>query len=333
MKMNNFEMNPEINGIKVEEANAIKIQHVHSGESTTFEKILAWLSPGRFEQVKDIDIESTRQHLCNMQQFLDDNPDVTELSQGGIIVKKAPMSPQIRSEMEQTVTNAISLNARKMIREQINLEKVALNALEVNKDDMRPNQPISEDWWHAFQEGAKGFSDDTIQTLWGKLLAGEIKQPGSFSLRTLSVLQTMNSHEANILSLVSKYEIKDIGIAPYFTKDSLHIGNEELDDLVEAGCLLKLKYDASEFNRAKKFPICLLKYNYALDISVSGKDLPYRSTKYKLSRVGKEITSLLSYDDIPSKDFFLAIKNYLLPVFKNEKFYILNTKTGEREEI
>lgn len=47
-----------------------------------------------------------------------------------------------------------------------------------------------------------------MQVLWGKLLAGEIKKPGSFSLRTLSTLKTMSQQEAEIFNECSQFVLK-----------------------------------------------------------------------------------------------------------------------------
>jgi hypothetical protein len=58
---------------------------------------------------------------------------------------------------------------------------------------------IDDDWLNMFSELAAGKSDRDIQTLWGKILAGEIRNPGAFSLRTLSQLSTVTSEEANFI--------------------------------------------------------------------------------------------------------------------------------------
>ena len=39
-------------------------------------------------------------------------------------------------------------------------------------------------------------SSEELQTLWGRVLAGEIKSPGTFSLRTLEFLKNTSHEEA-----------------------------------------------------------------------------------------------------------------------------------------
>lgn len=55
---------------------------------------------------------------------------------------------------------------------------------------------LDPDWATAFYDSAKDSSDEEIQVLWGKILAGEIAHHGKFYKRTLSILKNMESEEA-----------------------------------------------------------------------------------------------------------------------------------------
>ena len=52
---------------------------------------------------------------------------------------------------------------------------------------------------------AEGMEDPYLQELWGKVLAGEIQQPGSYSLRTLDVLSAMTQKEAELFVEACKW--------------------------------------------------------------------------------------------------------------------------------
>lgn len=56
---------------------------------------------------------------------------------------------------------------------------------------------ISSDWLNHFKDYAEKASTSDVQCIWGKILAGEINRPGSFSKRTLSILNDMNAKEAD----------------------------------------------------------------------------------------------------------------------------------------
>ena len=77
------------------------------------------------------------------------------------------------------------------------------NKNESESDDKK----ISFDWFMRFFEEARNISDEQVQDLWAKVLAGEIKSPGSFSLRFIETLKTLSKDEAEILQEISSYTV------------------------------------------------------------------------------------------------------------------------------
>ena len=77
------------------------------------------------------------------------------------------------------------------------------NKNESESDDKK----ISFDWFMRFFEEAGNISDEQVQDLWAKVLAGEIKSPGSFSLRFIETLRTLSKDEAEILQEISSYAV------------------------------------------------------------------------------------------------------------------------------
>jgi hypothetical protein len=58
-----------------------------------------------------------------------------------------------------------------------------------------PTANIKSDWLFRWRTAAAEVSDHDVQALLSELLAGEIKQPGTYSYRTLSFLRTASSKE------------------------------------------------------------------------------------------------------------------------------------------
>jgi Protein of unknown function (DUF2806) len=82
---------------------------------------------------------------------------------------------------------------------QQNREKV----LEAAAEDIVSDPPnadsdtiISDDWLNHFAKLASEKGDEDIQVLWGKILAGEIRQPGSTKIRTLQHLSSFDKTDA-----------------------------------------------------------------------------------------------------------------------------------------
>ena len=99
-----------------------------------------------------------------------------------------------------------------IIKDQYTRERIALYAIDAALDT--PNEPgcigkISETWVSRFWEYAKGIRDEDILKQWGKLLANEIKYPGTISLKTIDILRTLDSYYANLFFQISPYIIEN----------------------------------------------------------------------------------------------------------------------------
>ena len=94
------------------------------------------------------------------------------------------------------------LMAKEMQRE-ANIEKTVLLAQEDLEDttDSISKTPVDKDWAVRFFNIAQDINDEEMQILWAKILAGEIKNPNSFSLRTLELIKNLSSHDANLFQV------------------------------------------------------------------------------------------------------------------------------------
>lgn len=82
-------------------------------------------------------------------------------------------------------------------RRQENLERITQYAAEDfgGNETMGSERPDSN-WTARFFRIAEDISTEEMQALWGKVLAGEVKRPGSYSLRTIDVLKNISQKEA-----------------------------------------------------------------------------------------------------------------------------------------
>lgn len=55
-----------------------------------------------------------------------------------------------------------------------------------------PEEDIDEDWQRKFTTFAQDVSEPQMQRVWARILAGEIRKPGSFSYRTLRLVSEMD---------------------------------------------------------------------------------------------------------------------------------------------
>lgn len=87
-------------------------------------------------------------------------------------------------------------------QQQLNLERVMALALDYCTE-IHTNQDVDPDWFQAYCELVLDISTYSMQKLWAKILAGEISNPGSFSLKTLHLLKQMNHKDAIALQLAA----------------------------------------------------------------------------------------------------------------------------------
>jgi hypothetical protein len=97
------------------------------------------------------------------------------------------------------------------IRKEKNVAKSILIAEDILSQDQQEasDQSIEDDWIYSWRESAGRVSSSELQDLWGRILAGEIKQPGSYSMRTLEFLKGLSKSEAELISKVAKFVIGD----------------------------------------------------------------------------------------------------------------------------
>jgi hypothetical protein len=118
------------------------------------------------------------------------------------IAKSASM---LASSDTAIVERAVSALVRKAYTQQKNREAVAAAML----DELTEGQPtnsesapetealdIDEDWLNVFERHAENASTARMQKLWGRVIAGEVRHPGSYSMRTLRFLSEFSQSDA-----------------------------------------------------------------------------------------------------------------------------------------
>lgn len=90
------------------------------------------------------------------------------------------------------------------LRRQKNIETILAKAAQESHVSVS-DKPVSEDWTVNFFESCKDIADDEMQRLWGKILAGEVVRPGSFSLRTVQFVKMLTTDEAALFKRLCCY--------------------------------------------------------------------------------------------------------------------------------
>jgi len=130
------------------------------------------------------------------------------------ILAANPTDLQVESEGDAPIIQRLDFQERKRHQNILSVVGGAADALE-NREV--PDQEPDHDWTARFFEFAQDVSDDDVRAIWAKILAGEVRSPGSVSLRTLSVLRDMSRSDAELFREALRYRLTDT-IPWYFTR-------------------------------------------------------------------------------------------------------------------
>lgn len=112
------------------------------------------------------------------------------------------ISPQLEERTQERI-------GYQEAKKQLNIENVTAYAAEELKDEEPiTDEPLDEDWTTRFFRIVEDISNEEMQALWGKILAGELKQPKSYSLRTLELIRNLSKREADVFMKVANFAIK-----------------------------------------------------------------------------------------------------------------------------
>lgn len=94
------------------------------------------------------------------------------------------------------------------LQKQENIE-ISLNYAydELENEDVVSDEPVEQDWMFRYFNLVQDITDDEMRKLWGKILAGEVKKPGTYSYRTMQSLQLMTKSDLEFLTHVFNFVI------------------------------------------------------------------------------------------------------------------------------
>ncbi len=108
-------------------------------------------------------------------------------------------------------------------KKQYNIETITSKALPLLEGDASP-QDIEDDWIAHFFDRCRLISDDEMQTLWSKVLAGEANSPGSYAKRTVNLLSSLDKADAELFRKLCSFvwQIGDLVPLIYGHNDTIY---------------------------------------------------------------------------------------------------------------
>ena len=222
-------------------------------------------------------------------------------------------SKLIELDYEQIIEQRRRAIERRQNRNIDDIVSMAYDNLE--SENTVSEEPVDEDWTTRFFDYVKDISNKEMKILWAKILAGEVKRPSSFSMRTLELLRNLSRDEAKLFSKAAQFVIRSNNDYFIFNdlKNSLSSMGLDFDDITllnEAGLLQAQSLIQSTFKRNdnENLKLALIYADKVLIISsdkTKTLDIPY----YRLTKAGAELYHLI--DNKANEDYIKILANYL----------------------
>ena len=241
-------------------------------------------------------------------------------------------SVQGEISIAETVSQRIQFQEEKRQR---NIGAVVGMAYQELEDEDAPAQEPDHDWTARFFSDVQDISSEEMQILWAKVLTGEVKNPGSTSLKSLNILKTLDQSTAQLFRdlcsvcvtlRVDENSILDVR-APSLGKNAASnalreykLGFGPLNVLHEHGLII------SDYNSWRDYKLCIgsptpgsqaivipfafQKRFWTLARRGNFKDeKEFRLSGVSLTQSGKELSRIVDLE--PREDYAEALMSFL----------------------
>lgn len=187
---------------------------------------------------------------------------------------------------------------------------------------------ISREWMHRFIDAAGDISTEELQKIWSKVLAGEVLEPSSFSLRTLECLRNLDVRDANLFEQLCKFVISNrfvINDNDFLRKHGMPY--DFILRLDESG-LLNSSGTIFFHKEISKEPELILDFGDYILMAISEENRKFTLQEFPLTAAGRELSMIVGSKmdlDLIKEICQVAVKN-------NSKINLSLHKVNYREE-
>jgi len=190
-----------------------------------------------------------------------------------------------------------------LVRAEVNISKAIIHAEKILSTDAQPapDNTVDDDWLHEWKNYASRVSVEELQQLWGQVLAGEIKAPGTFSLRTLEFLKGLSKTEAAKIAQLARFQIAGNIFRDYedhFKSHGMHLSFFlEMQDLGIISNVQSVALSTSWISTdPQNFTHAFISNGKALLCQYAKNDRVISASVYPFTALGKQILELGEFE-------------------------------------
>lgn len=157
----------------------------------------------------------------------------------------AKIEAQTGIEITDMQARAVARRLHEDEKDQRNIEGVTHKAIPFLNADAKPEE-LDEDFVRYLFEKARIVSNDDMQLVWGKILAGEANKPGSFSRRTLEIVSQFSRDDAELFTRLCGNVWGERSRFPMiFLDDKIYASNMDFDTLSHLDAIGLVNFDSN----------------------------------------------------------------------------------------
>jgi uncharacterized protein DUF2806 len=228
-------------------------------------------------------------------------------TEGQIAAIQAENQIEVTAIQRRAIIRMLSEEAK----HQENMESIIDEALPQLEAGAKPEE-IDEDWLNNFFDRGRLVGDEEMRMLWARVLAGEANSPGSFSKRTVNLLNSLEKPDAELFSSLCNFGIVLGHLSPLIYDTDHPIYNDRGIDFgslmhLESIGLIRFESLGGFSRRGFSNNIYLL---YGEDmITIEFKEEQnnmLKIGKVVLSQIGRELSAICGCNPIPGFAEYVA---------------------------
>lgn len=240
------------------------------------------------------------------------------------IAKAEAEAALIRAESQVEITDLHRRAAIRFVNEeakkQENIESITKKAIPHLDSNAQP-EVMDDDWITNFFDKSRIVSDQDMQNLWARVLAGEANSPGSYTKRTVNFISSLDKKDAVLFAKFCSF-VWNVGeqIPLIFDVDNrvyvdAGVGFAELTHLDSIG-LIRFESVSGFIRRGLPRTLGVLYFGNLVGLSFpNDKDNTMELGKVLLSQVGKELSVIAGSQPNP---IFLE---YVLERWRDDRLF------------
>lgn len=203
------------------------------------------------------------------------------------------------ASISQSVGEAVIAES---IRREVNVTRALFHAEDSlsSEEQSPPEEKVDDDWLYRWRDSASAVSSEELQNLWGRVLAGEVKAPGSYSLRTLDFLKNLSQQEAESIAKLAQFVVGNNIYKDDATLRTHDVSFKFLKEMQDLGVISGVESLGVNVTwpslDSSKFIFSLTSNSMVLVVRGDDPSNTFSMPVYPLTAIGRQVFSLGKFD-------------------------------------